>query len=893
MSLTPGARLGVYELVGPIGKGGMGEVYRARDPHLQRDVAIKVLPALFAQDAERLARFAREAQTLAALNHPNIAQVYGLVSAEDGGPALVMELVEGDDLSVVISRGPIPVTDALPMAAQVADALHAAHEQGIVHRDLKPANVKLRPDGTVKVLDFGLAKAMDPRGAAGAAPGDPAHSPTFTSPMTEMGIILGTAAYMAPEQARGRAVDKRADIWAFGCLLFEMLTARRAFLGDDVTETITAIMRDEPDWSALPPDLPRSVERFLRRCFARNPRERVQDAGDLRLALDGAFEVAPAAPPTAAVGAGQTVRRTAVLTAAALVLVALAGAAGWWLRPTESLADTRIRRFTMSPAPAAIAPANTNRDIALSPDGNLIAYMAVDGSARNLYVRRLDSLTPTLLRRADAYFEPFISPDGRWIAFNDEDEFALRKIAATGGPPLTIGIVGTEMLGATWGDNDTIVYATSQGLWRVPAAGGTPALILKPDAAKDEFLFSWPEFLPGSRTVLFAARTGALDDWTIKALDLESGVAKLVVGAGTNPMYVKSGHLLYVSEQTLHGVAFDAVRVEASGDAAPLVEGVLTKASGAANVAVADDGALVYMAGGEADSRRELLWLDRDGKTESLGLPPRPYAVPRLSPDGARIALDVRDGQGDIWLWDVARRGLSRLTTFAGFDGVPLWMPDSRRLVFSSLRDGPASLFVQAADGTGTARRLLQAENVDSASAMTPDGTEVIYRREGNPGTAADLMIARVDGSGPVRPLLASKAAELNADVSPDGKWIAYESNESGTQEVYVRPFPNVDGGRWQVSYGGGFQPLWGRDSRELFFTDAGSRLYRVPVTGGAAFVAGTPIALSATPIFASLLSRTFDLSRDGKRLLIIRAVSDEGEPPVVNIVQNWTQLLK
>ena len=663
MPLSAGTRLGLYEIVGPLGAGGMGEVYRARDLTLQRDVAIKTLPQAFLADPDRRSRFEREAQTLAALNHPNIAHIHGVIGAADGGPALVMELVEGEDLAQRISRGAIPIDEALPIARQIADALQAAHDQGIVHRDLKPANVKLRPDGTVKILDFGLARAMSPADGISGRVID--NSPTFTSPaMTQMGMLMGTAPYMSPEQARGKAVDKRADIWAFGCLLFEMLTGRRALAGEDVTEMITAAMRDDPDWRLLPPELSPSTERFLRRCFAKNPRDRVQDAGDLRLALEGAFEVpATAAPASSAVSARFSARHLASIAAAAIALACLAGVAGWMLRPVPQASEGAVRRFSVIPAPEALTTATTNRDMTISPDGTFVTYLATEGNVRNLYIRRLDALTSTMLRRADRYFEPFVSHDSRWVAFNDEADLTLRKMPVTGGTPVTIAPIGREMLGATWGDDDTIVYATETGLWRVPATGGAPQMILTPQKSRGEILLAWPTFLPGARTVLYAVRAsgGRTSEWSINAVNLQTRAVKTIV-SGTNPLYSRTGHLLYLTEQTLQGIAFDAATLETRGEAVHLQDGVAAKASGSANVALAADGTLVYVGGSGPVSPRQLLWLARNGTTESLGLPPRPYTIARLSPDATRIVLDIRDAQGDLWIWDLARRGLSRLT---------------------------------------------------------------------------------------------------------------------------------------------------------------------------------------------------------------------------------------
>jgi eukaryotic-like serine/threonine-protein kinase len=899
VSLTAGTRIGVYEVQSVLGAGGMGQVYRAHDTRLGRDVALKILPEAFASDPERLMRFEREAKTLAALNHPHIAQIYGV---EDR--AIVMELVDGEDLAKRLARGALPLEEALPIARQVADALRAAHEQGIVHRDLKPANVRVRPDGTVKVLDFGLAKAMD--AGAGESRPELADSPTITSPaMTAMGVILGTAPYMAPEQARGGTVDRRADLWAFGCLFFEMITGRRAFLGDSVSETITAVMRDEPDWQLLPAGLSPATERFLRRCFAKHPRERVQDAGDLRLALDGAFDApSPAGGPSSSAAWWM---RPGLIAAAILATSALAGTAGWWLRPEPASAEAPIRRFTVSTAPADLLIAGVNRDLAISPDGTLLVYKVKGGSGEDLYVRRLDSLAPTTLLRSAHVFEPFISPDGRWVGFLDEAvrPWTLRKVPATGGPPVAIVTMDDELLGASWGDDDTIVYSTGGSLWRVPAAGGTPQRVLEPDTAGGELGLAWPTILPGSRTVLYAVRYGGrFEDWTIHAVELQTGKTKVLLRGATNPLYSQTGHLLYMVGPVLYAVRFDASRVETQGDSLLVLEGVLAKGSGCANVVLGSDGTLAYVSGGvQMPARRDLAWLDRRGGTEPLGLPPGPYSRARISPDGTRIAVEVHAvagssrtwwGEGEVWVWDLARRVLSRVTTLTGAD--PVWAPDSRSLLFASSREGPRGLFLQSADGTGEARRLHAGAYDAYPSGLTPDGQQVIFRRQADTaqisvGEEADLMIAPSDGSGAPVPLVARGA---NGEVSPDARWLAYESDETGPPEVYVRPFPDVARGRWQISYGGGRQPMWGRDSRELFFIDADGRLSAVRVGAGPGFSASPPARISDIALYVRFGGRTSDISPDGRRFLVIQDLDEAPRTPSsIVVVDNWTLELK
>ena len=701
MTLTPGTRLGVYEVTEQIGEGGMGQVYRATDKKLKRQVAIKILPPSLGADHERLARFQREAEVLASLNHPNIAAIYGLEES-NGVSALVMELIEGDDLSQRIAGGAIPLDEALPIAKQIAHALEAAHEQGIIHRDLKPANIKLRSDGTVKVLDFGLAKALEPASAASA---NVTASPTITSPamMTGVGVILGTAAYMSPEQARGKAVDKRADIWAFGCVLYEMLTARRAFAGDEVSDTLASVLAREPDWALLPATVPPVLGTYLRRCLHKEPRQRIHDIADVRLALEGAFETAPGNAGSqgqdpayvhtqvdAAVAAVRRMlgRRLALVGAAAFVVTgAIVGATVWWtMRP----ASPRVIRTEVTTAgTTALSISGFDRDLAITPDGSRVVYR----SNNQLLVRALDRLEPEVLSGLGAPRGVFVSPDGQWVGFFDGAN--MKRVALTGGPPLTITrIDGAGSRGATWGPDGTIVYATdaaSTGLQRVSAAGGDPTVLTKPNRERGEADHLWPEFLPGGQAVLFtiSAATGGLDNSQIAVSDLETGTSKVLVRGGHHAHYLPTGHLVYGAGGTLRAVAFDRDRLEVAGTPVVVLEQVVTSVGGAVDAAVAANGTMVYVPGrGGPGAARSLVWVDRMGREERVPTPLRAYSFPRISPDGTRVALTVMDQEQDIWIWDFAREKLTRFTFDPGTDQYPLWSPDSRRLIFASTRVG-------------------------------------------------------------------------------------------------------------------------------------------------------------------------------------------------------------
>jgi Tol biopolymer transport system component len=900
MPLGPGARLGPYEIVSAIGAGGMGEVYRATDTSLGRQVAIKVLPHAFAQDAERLARFEREAKTLAALNHPHIAQIYGLEKSS-GVQALVMELVEGEDLSRRIARGAIPIDEALPIARQICEALEAAHEQGIIHRDLKPANIKITPDGVVKVLDFGLAKLTESAGSGqpAAASAQLSMSPTITSPamMTGAGMILGTAAYMSPEQAKGKPADKRSDIWAFGCVLYEMLAGTRPFDGDDVTDVMVAVLSKEPDWNALPASVPASIRALLRRCLEKDRRKRVAGIAAALFALDehaslNGFMAASAAP----LPRRPLWRRVAALTAGALVVAVVAGASVWFAtRP----APPRVSRLTIaSSGAAALSIDGFDRDLAIMPDGSRVVY--VGNRSTQLFVRALGALEPVAVFTGTPR-GPFVSPDGQWIGFVDTNN-VLKKVAVTGGPAVTMATLDGNPRGATWGPDDTIIIATLNGmtgLQRVTMAGGPTTVLTRPDRAQGEVDHLWPELLPNGRAVLFTitAMTGGLDAAQVAVLDLQTGTRKVLVRGGSHAHYVPSGHLVYAAAGTLRAVPFDLAQLETRGTPVPVVPDVVTTPQGAADAVVAGDGTLAYVAGGVAGTQRTLVWVDRQGRETPIPAPPRAYVYPRLSPDGTRIALDVRDQDTDIWVWDLGRTTLTRATFDPALDGYPVWTPDGHRLIFSSERTGVRNLFWQAADGTGAVERLIESPNTQNGSAVSPDGRRLIFIETAK--TGEDVMQVELEGTHRVTPLVQSPFTERNGIVSPDGRWLAYEANDSGRFEIYVRPFPEVNSGHWQVSTGGGTRPLWARSGQELFYVSPTGALMRVGVERASSWMATPPTLLVKEGYFTfpgGNGGRTYDISPDGQRFLMIKeggGTDQTAAPPQIIVVQHWQEELK
>jgi len=893
MPLAAGTRVGPYEVLSALGAGGMGEVYRARDTKLDRAVAIKILPDAFADDTDRLARFRREAKTLASLNHPNIAHIHGFEES-DGVRALVMELVEGEDLAERIARGAIPIADAIPIAKQIADALEAAHEQGVIHRDLKPANLKVRPDGTVKVLDFGLAKALEqPRAASASA----SRSPTITTPaMTRAGMLLGTAAYMSPEQARGTPADRRADIWAFGCVLYEMLTGQRAFDGEGVSETLARVLEREPDWVRLPATLSPALRTYIGRCLQKDPRQRVQAMGDVRLALEGAFDTA--LPPSAAPRALAGWRRIArVAVPAAIASGALIGTLVWLARPGP--VPPRVSRLQFTPLGAAALTLGWNdRDMAITPDGSRLIYVGNQGT--QIFVRALDDLAPTPVF-SGRVAGLFVSPDGQWIGFH-EGLGPLKKVAVGGGPSVTLATIDTSgSCGATWGPDDTIIVATNRvdtGLLRVSAGGGPPTVLTRPDHAQGEADHFWPEMLPGGRAVLFTitSLTGGPDAAQVAVLDLHTGERRVLLRGGTHARYVSSGHLVYATAGVLRAVPFDLDRLETRGTPVTVVRDVVTTFKGGVNAMVAHDGTLAYVSGAVEGTPRTLLWVDREGRETPIPAPPRPYFLPALSPDGTRVAVFANDQERDLWLWDLRRTTLTRLTATPGVDVVQVWTPDSRRLIFTSERAGVRNLFWQAADGAGAAERLTESPNTQYPTGVSPDGRRLIFADE-FPETANDVMAIELDATRRVTPLVQSPFIERNGTVSPDGRWLAYEANDSGQFEIYVRPFPAVNDGRWQVSTNGGTRPIWTRSGQELVYVSLTGAIMGVGVARDASWAATKPRPLVKEGYFTipSWWGRSYDVAPDAQRFLMIKEGGADGvaAPPTIVVVQRWVEELK
>ena len=898
MPLSPGTRLGHYDVTALLGESGMGQVWQATDTQLNRQVALKILPDAFAADPDRLARFKREAQILASLNHPNIAAIYGIEEAK-GTRALVLELVEGPTLADRISKGPIPLDEALPIAKQIAEALEAAHEAGVIHRDLKPANIKVREDGTVKVLDFGLAKALDPTPTS-----DPSESPTLTAAATQMGVIMGTAAYMSPEQAKGKTADRRSDVWAFGAVLYEMLAGRRAFRGEDVSDTLVSVFRDDPDWSRLSDDVPARVRQAVQVCLQKDLKQRVRDIAAVRLAMEGAFETTVSAPTEPAVAPTlQVWQRPVPALAIALLLVAIAGLAVWSVTRPEPTPAPDLMRFTIVPPDTApLDLPGTLHDLAISPDGTQVVYQSGGAGRRQLNLRPINQLVGAPIASVEDGFGPFFSPDNAWIGFTASGGgLILRKVSIFGGAPLTLTEAPGLIRGASWGTDDQIIFGTIDGgLFRVSGGGGEPETLTILDTEQGESSHTWPFIIRDREAVLFVIATSApLTTGQLAVLDLRTGDVTRLGLAGVSPHYVSTGHLVYAAEDnSLRAVPFDATSLEVTGNPVPLVEDVVVKASGAANFGISDNGRLAYVAGSATGfgAQRSLVWVDREGREEPIAMPPRPYSAARLSPDGTRVAVEVRDENTDIWVHDLERGTQTRLTFDPGVDRFPVWTPDGERIAFASNRaNGLYDVFWKLAVGTGQPELVVSdPDRRLDAGSWTPDGQSLPLIEAG-----IDIGIVTLDGDQTRQPVLEEDFPEGSPEVSPDGRWMAYRSAETGRTEIYVRPFPDVGGGKWQVSTEGGIHPAWSPDGRELFYRQpADGAVMGVTVETEPTFSPGIPEpVIEGDYVYAPGQGRNWDISPDGQRFLMLKNVGESGAEapaaPQINVVINWFEELK
>jgi serine/threonine-protein kinase len=876
-----------YRIQAKIGAGGMGEVYRATDTRLNRDVAIKVLPEALARDGDRMTRFEREAKVLASLNHPNIASIYGLEES-NGARALVMELVEGLTLAERIKQGALPLDEALSMAKQIAEALEYAHERGIIHRDLKPSNVKLTPDGQVKVLDFGLAKALEGE----TSEEELQNSPTLSAAATRAGVLLGTAAYMSPEQARGKRVDRRADIWAFGCVLYEMLTGQDAFGGETTSDILACVIRAEPDWSAIPASVPPRIRELLRRCLQKDPKKRLQAIGDARITLEDVLSGTPqeAGPPQAQTAA-VPVWQHALPWAGGVLLALVVGVAVWELRPRPE--PPAVVQFSFGPpAGDTLAVLLGSTPVAISPDGTAVVFVVRHSGISQLYVRRLDRLEATPLKGTDNAFYPFFSPDGQWVAFFATGK--LKKVSALGGTPVTLCDAPTSR-GGTWSPDNSIIFGSANsGLMRVPASGGTPERLTRLDSSRGERSHRWPRVLPGGKAVLFNGGDflgDALMRPPISLAVLKTGEVRTLPLQGSNVRYVP-GYLAFTRGEALFAAPFDLQRLEVTGPPFPAGD-VLIAPSGAASFAVSETGSLAYITAGARIGK--LAWVDAKGVAEMPGVPAQNYFNRlQLSPDGKRVVLVILEGGfRHIWVYDTVRGSLTRLTFGDSDNASPTWSPDGRRIAFWSSKDGNLGILTKPADGSGSEETLLSTKDLGFPSSWSPDGKFLFYWQPGPTGNWG-IWVLPLEGERKPQPLLTNNQFDqINAVLSPDGKYLAYTSNESGRYEVYVRPF-GQGSGKWQISTGGGAQPVWERDGKQLFYRESGN-IMGVDVTTQPLFSASTPRVVVPSAMTATLSSGldAFDVSPDGHRFLVHQQSSEADQTVQINVILNWNEELK
>ncbi|MHC5028938.1 MAG: protein kinase domain-containing protein, partial [Planctomycetota bacterium] len=875
-----------YRIVDKLGEGGMGVVWRAVDTSLDREVAIKVLPAEMASQPDRLARFEREAKLLASLSHPNIAGIHGIHEV-DGTPFLAMELVEGQDLQQRLAGGALPLRQTLEVALQIAHAFEAAHESGVIHRDLKPANVKLTDDHKVKVLDFGLAKALADPTQAGASP---SMSPTLTSAGTMAGMVLGTAAYMSPEQAKAKDVDRRADIWSFGVVLFEMLSGRRLFQGEGISETLAAVIMKEVEWGSLPADTPPRIRQLLERCLERDPRLRLRDIGDARIAIEEVLE----APQGAAVVEATTKRRPAWVSIAPWVVTAAALAAlGWnWSSARKPRAPAAVMRFTVALAEDQTLDNAPQPTLAISPDGRRIAYVGVHNGNDVIFHRLTRELESIPLPGTEDADTPFFSPDGEWIGFRSRGK--LKKVSVLGGPPATLCDAGS-MRGAAWGTDGTIVFAPLRegGLMRVSDAGGDPEPLMPLDDAADATgsrTQRWPQYLPGNRAVIFTSKEGNTrwSDAEIAAYSFEDKTTKTLVKEATFGRFVPPGLLVYARENTLFAARFDPQRLEVVGPAVPVLEGVHGTANfGSKQMDFSSSGTLIYLPSGSDQANQLLTWIDREGEEQPASLHERNYGRFDISPAGTHVAVGITspsDDQEDIWILELERDTLTRLTFHEGNDSTPIWSPDGEWVTFASDRDGSVSnLYRKRADGTGAVERLTTSETLQWPNSWSPDGRALAFGERGT-GSAGNLMLYRPGADPEIEPFLVTSFWEWAPQFSADGRFLVYSSAESGSAEVYVRPSDGT-GAQVKISTSGGRDAQWA-GTEELLYRSNDEILSASLSAGGDVLKPALPQPLLDLPL--SRWSLRFRVSPDGRWILATKNVGPTSSRRDPVVVINW-----
>ncbi len=884
-AVRPGGRIGRFQIERELGRGGMGVVYLARDPTLDRPVAIKSLPPDMMSDAATRSRLKREAKVLASLNHPNIAAIYEELEQPEAGGYLVLEYVPGQTLAERIAWGRLTLEEALPIALQIAEAVSAAHGKGVIHRDLKPGNIKIDDEGLVKVLDFGIAKTVE----AGVCDED--------STITLPGRIIGTPSYMSPEQARGKTIDHRSDIWSFGCVLYEMLTGQPPFKGETSSDTLAGILETEPDWRQLPESTPANVRVLLRRCLEKDARRRLHDIADAAIEINETLNQPAVAPPmtTASLEAARVPgwKKLMAVGIVCLILGMVLGVAGIVGRLPSGLPhEEASRSFVIHPQTSLAMEALWHHALALAPDGKRLAYVEEDRDRRRrIYVREMDEFKARPLAGTEGAISPFFSPDGRWVGYVDHFQRKLKKVSIKGGEPIVLGEC-LEFRGGSWGADGAIIFTpvTDTGLWRISDSGQGLSQLTAPDPNAGEHGHYWPQILPGGKYVLFTSvREGGLDEWQFELYSLQTGERRVLFKGGSYARYVSSGHLLYGRRETVYAVPFDIESLIVGGPHVPVLKDVTTPGSSSAQFAVAEDGSLAYIPVATRGTELTPVWVDKEGQTLLLAASPRNYHSVSISPDGMFVAFSIADADGsDLWIYDVMRKILKPLTS-DGASSNPVWTPDGRRIIYSSF----SKLFWQNADGGGEAERLEAIDDFRLPTSCSPDGQKLLVVTSDPERFKLDQDIWIIQLAGEAKGQAVSFARRNNnqrhAVWSPDGRWVAYSSEESGSWEIYAEPYPGP-GPKTMISNQGGIQPVWSRDGKELYYLNGGKVLAAAVETEPQLRVVGSRELFEGR--YVSCLScQTYDVGPDGRFLMI--QDPQEPAPAGINVVLNWFEELK
>jgi len=888
-----GKKIGHYHITDKIGEGGMGVVYKAHDTKLDRDIALKVLPPAFTEDEDRLLRFEREAKVLASLNHSNIAAIYGVEEYETR-QLLVLELVPGETLADHIRKRRIDLAETLDIFRQIASGLEAAHEIGVIHRDLKPANIKIRPKGQVKILDFGLAKSF----GGSLVSDEQLDDSTIVQTLTGEGVIFGTASYMSPEQARGKSLDRRADIWAFGCMLFEALTGQRIFKGETVPEVLSSVLSSEPAWTALPDTIPASILDLLKRCLRKDPSKRLRDMGDIRITLEEVAEefMPPAAVPESAVAFERSaVQRNLpwVITAACLLIAALAV---WspWIQPMEILPQT-VKKFQMIVPPLNVyGPSGRSSNIALSPDGSRMVFVVDTGSTTQLYLREMDQAQARPITGTEGAITPFFDPGGEWVGYFDSESQHISKVSLLGAPPRSV-CSAPDVRGADWGENDIIVYSPAQntGLHMVSSSGSTPQQLTQPDFAAGEKSHRLPELLPGGKAIVFTIGSGNIDSWdsaTIAVVSINSREQKVLIEGGTNPRYSPTGHLIFARAGGLYAVPFDVARLETTGVPVLVRQGVVTsEVFGGAQFTFSGEGSLAYVPGGPDMPIRSLVWVHRDGSEGAINAPAQYYYGPRISPNGQEVAVTIGRANDEIWVYGLERGELVRRMFGGGDASRALWMPDSEHLVFVANTATQSKVSMMRADGGGPPEDLIQRTHNQYPGCVSSDGKWLIYVEQPLV-TGSDIWAFEFGSATEPWAYAQTTAIETMPSLSPDSKWLAYVTNESGRFEIVVQSFPEPRG-KHQISISGGPEPVWSSDGKELFFRRGNGIMVVTIEATDPEFRASSPVLLFETLSIEVRQFRSYDYSPRRDQFLIVKSL-ERSQVIQVDIVLNWFEEL-